>query len=491
MLREWLSSELTRNNDKNNQTQRSEKQYITIRNNSMARKTPRLLPTTFGFLTAIVVCTQPDSALAGAGDAASTYGLGPVNAGSAQAFSAFEPGAWAVYYNPAAMARSPEGELTVVAQYGDQELRAESLGGSDPVTRENDVLSDTRSELLLLGIKTRIGGASERDNSRPMYLGINVGVDQYTSNMLPFQANTTEQGQFLRYESQPLYLAFGGAVGNLIRGVDAGFSARLTLAAKARLDAVSDLAGNTDSEQLSLEAEPSLSPAVGLNIRPSELFCTSSACLPFGLDGLEVALFWRDESNYDVDVDANVVIPGVVSDPGLQIALSTVDSYQPPVFGGSLLLPLGKFEFVASVEQQKWSELEDKFARDTVRNQADLRFDDVLVPRLGARFRWSDQLSLYGGVAIEDSPLKSSRSQDVNFLDSDKIVLGVGGDLRLKSAPIINAPLVLSLAYQYQKLDSNEFELTSINSPTNPAPYETVSADGEIQVISVSASVKF
>jgi hypothetical protein len=79
----------------------------------------------------------------------------------------------------------------------------------------------------------------------------------------------------------------------------------------------------------------------------------------------------------------------------------------------------------------------------------------------------------------------------VNFLDSDKIVLGVGGDLRLKSAPIINAPLVLSLAYQYQKLDSNEFELTSINSPTNPAPYETVSADGEVQVISVSASVKF
>ncbi|MDF1822169.1 MAG: outer membrane protein transport protein [Alcanivoracaceae bacterium] len=458
----------------------------------MARKTRRFIPITFAlFLASVLIGTQSEHALAGAGDAASTYGLGPVNAGSAQALSAFEPGAWAVYYNPAAMARSPEGELSTVVQYGEQELRAKSLGGSDPVTRENDVLSDTSSELVLLGLKTRIAGASEPDSSRPMYLGINVGVDEYTSNILPFQANTAAEGQFLRYESQPLYLAFGGAVRDLVRGVDAGFSARLTLAAKARLDAVSDLAGNTDSEKLSLEGEPSLSPALGLNIRTSELFCGSTTCMPFGLDELEAALFWRDETDYEVGVDANVVIPGVIPEPGLDLALSTVDSYQPEVFGGGLLLPLGKFELVVSVEEQKWSELENKFAGDTVRNQANLRFRDVVVPRLGARFQWTDQLRLFGGMAQEDSPLKSSRSQDVNYLDTDKIVLGLGGDYRLNSAPLINAPLVLSLSYQYQKLEERDFELTSINSPSDPAPYETVRADGEIQVISLSASVKF
>lgn len=456
----------------------------------MTRKPHRLIPANSGlYLTAVIIGALSSPALAGAGDAASTYGLGPANAGSAQAFSAFEPGAWALYYNPAAMARSPEGELSVVLQHGDQELRAKSLGGSDPLVRQNDILSDTSSELLLLGIKTRIAGASE--TTRPMYLGINVGLDEYASNILPFQANTAEEGQFMRYESQPLYLAFGAAVRDLVRGVDAGFSARLTLAAKARLEAVSDLAGNTDSEQLSLEGSPGLSPALGLNIRMSELFCGSSPCMPFGLDRLEAALFWRDASDYEVSVDANVVIPGVVPDPGLDLALSTIDSFQPEVFGGSLLLPLGKFELVASLEQQKWSELESKFAGDSVRNQADMQFVDVTVPRLGASFRWSDQLRLFGGVALEDSPLKSSRSQDVNFLDSDKMVLGVGGDYRLDSAPVINAPVVLSLAYQYQKLDKRDFELTSINSPSDPAPYETVRADGDIQVISLSASVKF
>ena len=74
----------------------------------MACTIHRLLPTTYSlFLTAAIIGTQPDDAFAGAGDGASTYGLGPVNAGSAQAFSAFDPGAWAVYYNPAALARTP------------------------------------------------------------------------------------------------------------------------------------------------------------------------------------------------------------------------------------------------------------------------------------------------------------------------------------------------------------------------------------------------
>ena len=455
----------------------------------MTCTTNHLLPAILGLFMTVVVGAQPGLALAGAGDTASTYGLGPVNVGSAQAFSAFESGAWALYYNPAAMARSPEGELTSVLQYGDQELRAKSLGGSDPLIRQNDVLSDTSSELILLGIKTQIGGTTE--TARPMYLGVNVGVDEYASNILPFQAATAEEGQFLRFQSQPLYLVIGGAVGNLVRGVDAGFSARLTLSANTRFETISDLAGNTDSERLSVEAEPSLSPTLGLNIRPSEVFCGSSSCMPFGLDKLEAALFWRDDSDFGVDVDANVIVPGVIPQPGLDLALTAIDSFQPEVFGGGILLPLGKFELVASVEQQKWSELGRKFAKDTIRDQGALRFRDIVVPRIGASFKWSDQIKLYTGIAIEDSPLKSSRSQDVNFLDNDRIVLGVGGDYRINSAPVIDAPLVLSLAYQYQKLDDRDFELTSINSPSDPAPFETVRADGDVHVISLSASMKF
>ncbi|WP_340676375.1 outer membrane protein transport protein [Paraperlucidibaca sp.] len=443
----------------------------------------------FRVVSFVAILIASTDSVAGAGDAATNYGLGPENVGTALAFSSFNAGPWAVYYNPAAMARSPEGEISAILQYGDQELRAKSLGGDAPLERENDVISNSSSELLLLGLKTRIAGAS--DKGTPVYFGLNVGVDEYTANILPYQANTSEEGQYLRYQAQPLYLAFGGAIGNVLRGVDLGVSARLTLAAKARLEAVSDLAGNTDSEKLSLEASPSLSPAAGIIIRTGEFFCGSSSCMPFGLDELEASLFWRDESNYEVSVDANVVIPGVIPDPGLDLALTTIDAYQPEVLGGALLLPIGKLELTAAIEQHRWSQLEKKFAGDTVRDQASVRFEDTIVSRLGANYQWSDALKLFAGVAVEDSPLKSRQSQDVNLLDTDKTVLGLGASYRLANAPLVDSPVEIALAYQYQKLEEADFDLTSINSPTSPAPYETVRADGDIHVLSASVSLKF
>ena len=441
------------------------------------------------FFTCGTALLSPALTNAGAGDGATNYGLGPMNAGTALAFSPFASNSWSVYYNPAAMAGSPEGELSAIVQYGDQELRAKSLGGAAPLARENDVLSDTSSELLLIGFKSRIAGISSID--KPIYFGLNVGVDEYSSNLLPYQANTSQEGQFLRYESQPLYLAFGGAISNILRGIDVGASARLTLQAKANLETVSDLGGNTDSEKLSLEASPSLSPALGINIRSGEFFCGTSQCMPFGMDKLEFALFWRGESSYEVSVDANVVVPGVIPEPGLSLALSTIDTYQPEVLGAAFLLPVGQFELTAGIEQHKWSALGREFASDTVRDQANLAFDDITIPRIGISYQWSESMKLFAGAALEESPLKSTRSQDVNYLDTDKKVFGLGASYRIASAPVINMPLEVAFAYQYQMLDEADFELSSINSPTDPSPYETVRADGEINVFSSSLSLKF
>ena len=213
--------------------------------------------------------------------------------------------------------------------------------------------------------------------------------------------------------------------------------------------------------------------------------------MPFGMDKMELALFWRGESSYEVSVDANVVVPGVIPEPGLSLALSTIDTYQPEVLGAAILLPVGKFELTAGIEQHNWSALESEFADDTIRDQANLAFDDITIPRIGVSYQWSESMKLFAGAALEDSPLKSSRSQDVNYLDTDKKVFGLGASYRLSSAPIIDMPLELSFAYQYQILDEADFELTSINSSTDPAPYETVRADGEINVFSSSLSLKF
>lgn len=428
------------------------------------------------------------SAHAGMGESATAYGLGPGNVASAQSFSLFADDAWSVYYNPAAMARSQTGYFSAVIQHGEQDLRATSRGGSDPFPRNSDTLQSTDSQLLVIGLKSSLSGATSFDH--PIYFGINIGVDEYSKNILPFSANTERAGQYLRYGQQPLYLSFGGAT-EIVSGVNAGLSARINIHAQATLEARSDLSGNTDSEKLSLSAKPSISPTVGVNLVWSDIFCEQNDCLPSWLTGLETSIVWRGDSEVQTAVDANVVIPGVISAPGLALSLFALDTYQPEVIGVGFLYPFSRFNVALSVEQQKWSALSDRLKKDSVRNQANLKFDDTFVPRLGVQFQWTDFLMLSAGVAVEKSPLKGNRSQDVNFLDNDKTVVGIGAAYRFNRVIGLSVPLEVAVGYQYQQLESRDFELTYLSSSSDPDPYETVRAEGEIHVVSGSVSLQF
>ena len=76
-------------------------------------------------------------------------------------------------------------------------------------------------------------------------------------------------------------------------------------------------------------------------------------------------------------------------------------------------------------------------------------------------------------------------------MDADRKVFAVGATYRFNDFPVVNHPLELGFAYQYQQLERAEFDLLSINSPTSPLPYERVSAGGDIHVFSGSAALKF
>jgi len=196
-------------------------------------------------------------AFAGVGGGAINFGLGPMSAGTAMSFTPFLQDPMAVYYNPAGLAQTKGNEISVFGHRGDTELRAKSLGGKAPVEREGDVLSDSASELVVMGVTIPI--AAIGSNKREYFFGFNLGVDNYTKNFLPFDASTSLAGQFIRYQSEPLYIGLGVAKSDLIKGVDVGLATRITLDATASLDASSDLAGNTDSESVTMKAKPNFS----------------------------------------------------------------------------------------------------------------------------------------------------------------------------------------------------------------------------------------
>lgn len=436
----------------------------------------------------LVLALGSANAVAGIGGAGTNFGLGPISVGTAMAYSSQLSNPMSVYYNPASLARSDMTEIMLFSHHGDTELRARSIGGAAPVKREGNVLSDNSSEMLIFGMTTPIMKNGLKNPSA--VFGINLGVDEYAKNFLPFNASTSEVGQFVRYESEPLYIGLAVAVPDVISGIDFGIGTRLTLDATASLNASSDLGGNTDSEELGMKASPNFSMNMGVNVDFDKLFCGSIRCEK--LDAYQAAFFWRDESYWNVAVNANLVVPGVIPEPGLNVMLNTIDSFQPEVFGGSLKIQATEnLQAILSIEKQIWSSLTGLFKNDSVRDQANLKFQDTLVPRLGVRYQIYKDFFAYSGISYEESPLRGRQSVDVNYFDSDKMTYGLGLEHQSINALGTNTNVIVGAGIQYQQLEKREFELININSPTYPAPYETIVADGEAIVVSASLSIIF
>src|SRR5690554_3972689 len=94
------------------------------------------------------------AAQAGMGNIATNYGLLPIDVSSAQGLSLFNTRVSATYYNPSQLSRDKRGELTGALLHGEHELKAVSMGGTNPPVRQGDVLMNTPTQHTLIGMKT-------------------------------------------------------------------------------------------------------------------------------------------------------------------------------------------------------------------------------------------------------------------------------------------------------------------------------------------------
>jgi long-subunit fatty acid transport protein len=425
----------------------------------------------------------PHVASAAMGNLATNYGVLPSDVASAQAFSLFNDQVSATYYNPAALAKDPRGELTTGLMHGENRLTADSDGGSAPLIRQGNVVQDSPTQQVLLGMKTNLSSMTKVEH--PLYFGLMLGSEKYGNELMAFQSKTSTQGQFFNYGREPLFLNLGGAT-SIVPGVDAGLAARITLHSSASLQATSDLAGKTTHENLNVAAKPVLRPILGLTVDWGRALCSNAQCW---YNGLETAFAFRGSSNSQTTVTANDTIPGTVPPPGLVIAIRTLDAYQPNIYALGVLYKFDRYKVGLTGELQQWSQLGDELASDTIKDQANLSFRNVFIPRLGFSAKVNDFLTLTSGLSYERSALVSDRSLDVNYLDNDRYVLGLGATTEIKNPWILAYPLRLDFAYQMQWMKDRDFQLMSSQAPSNP--YETVTAGGHVQVFTASMSLKF
>ncbi|HIO31933.1 alkane uptake protein AupA [Marinobacter salarius] len=420
------------------------------------------------------------NASASMGNIGTTYGVMPVDVATAQSLSMFNEHVSATYYNPSYLTSDERGELTGGILHAEQELR------SSRSDADGDIISDSPSQHVLIGMKTNLASLTRFDH--PIYLGFIAGVEKYGKEMLAFSSETSETGQYLQYGKEPLFLNIGGAT-PLWRGISGGFSVRVTLEAAAQLDAVSTLGGETSRERLAVNAEPSLKSILGTTIKWGDTFCPDSDCF---LDGWESAITYRTKSSASTSVDSNIIVTQTIPDPGLSLAVATIDSFQPETFAIGTQYKGDGWRIGGSIEQQNWSELEDEFAGDTIKDQEDvsaanrIRFDDILVPRIGAEYQLSRHFAVRGGLAYEESPLKTTRNPELNYLDTDKIVAGLGISATYERTRVLAYPVRLDIGYQYQQLQDRDFTIVDYDGNEQQA-----TADGDVHVISGSITLKF
>lgn len=444
----------------------------------MTSTSPRIFTRALLGVTSVSLLSLPLIATANMGTIANTYGLSPQDVATTQALSLFNTEVAATYYNPAHLIEDQRGELSFGAVIATPRLTAT---GPD---RTGSLLSKTPSESLTLGLKTDLSKLTTFDH--PLYLGVMLGIEKYGLTFLDFSSEASEGGQNLEYGRQPLFVSVGGGT-KLLRGVSGGFSVRATLNNTASLTTTTDLAGNTQYESLNVVAEPALSVTLSNTFDIGEILCPYYDC---SITGLELAFAYHRRSYSKTKVNANTVIPGLIpaSDP-LQFTVNTYDSFQPSMFVFGAQFDRDAWRFGATLELQQWSELEEKFDRDTIKDQANADFENIVIPRIGAEYRLSDTVSLLGGISYRPSPLESDSTPDANLFDNDKFILGVGLSADVGQRMFFAHPMQIDLAYQRHQLEDRDFTVT--NTRPGAANNITVSTGGDVNVVSGSLTFKF
>ncbi len=411
------------------------------------------------------------SCLAGMGSTATNAGLGPLDVASVQAMSIFARGPTATYYNPAALAQDPGSQLHL--GLSSTRYRPETRHS----TRGKLSTGKGSSEQLMVGVNTDLSALLP--GNRPMHLGVLLGLERFGNELISVSAATSEDGQYLRHDRQPLFIGLG--LGARLRpGLDLGMGVQINQSSTANVTSDILLGGETRYENLQIHARPQRSAVVGLSVQWDELLC-EAACK---LSGLSTGLVWREAAWTRTRTSADISVLRNILPISLSYGFDVLDSYQPASVVLGMQYQWHQLTLAVTADWQAWSELEDKLAQDTVRDQADLRFRDTLIPRFAIHYRLSDTMGLTAGLALVPSPLRSGESVDVNYLDNDQQVAGLGWHYHSDRSPRMPR---IELGFQYQRLQQRSFDISHSALPAADAA--RVSSSGSNH--SVSAALVF
>jgi len=437
----------------------------------LAPMTKKTLSNNISLLSvSVALALTAGTAHASLGNVGTTFGLSPVDIASAQSFSLFNSQSSAAYYNPSALATADQGEMYV------------GLLSATPDITAGEQSFDDATQPLLAGMNVNVTNLF--NFSYPIYFGLIAGIENYGTEMMAFSSSTSETGQLANYGEKPLFVAASGSI-QIIPGFTIGGGAQVSLHADAAMNLESELDGTAaGNESVAVAAEPVITPIAGVTLDFGRMLCgTDTSCAG---NGISFAAAFRGESYGQANIKAAATITQTVTD--LPINLLTFDAYQPDIISAGVRVKAGIVSFAISAEQQNWSDLNDLMLNDTVKDQASVGFENIIIPRAGIELNFNDTVKLMAGASYEVSPLDPEKATlDVNYLSADKLVVGAGFSYFHKGTGLSAYPWQIDLAYQLQVLDPTDHIISHQDSAND----SSVELEGTVSTISLSFATKF
>ena len=364
------------------------------------------------------------------------YGLTARSIAMGNASTALPDDPCLAYFNPAGMANTNEGKLGISYIYAQPNFDG-GIKGRDRETFE--VTNKALSLNIILALDELL------KSNRKIAVGINAVLDDNGKAFIKFDDLHRENGYYARY-GQSSFMINANFGFEVVEWFYLGAGVLTTLHADANFYTDVDLAGRTDQEGMSLDADIFFSPvgALWLNFDPVNL-----GLVYRGVNhGRMGPIVTEAENNVGgsklVDLPIRLFFKDTFTPANLALGVSWHIT-------DSLLLSVDGTWY-------HWGQFDEEMKKnDLPRDTIDIDMVDTYIPRIGTEYEVAENLFLRFGYSYDSTPVRKPGSQGNYILDNDKHTgaLGVGYDLELG---IMNYPISLDAAFMHHYMVPNELE---------------------------------
>ena len=228
---------------------------------------------------------------------------------------------------------------------------------------------------------------------------------------------------------------------------------------------------------MKVEADVSTDTSIDFQERPPSYARVITGAFPVLSPVVSVALKNRHTSfaltfQEKMESKLSFQIDGKLTDPNLttfDLVMNSLAYYDPRILRLSWSTQRGPVELFSGFEYQFWKDYQTPVIRIESRNSVvpsqtveELELSDIVVPKIGVYYAFSDAHSLQLGLSWRPTPLGGDFSGEGNSLDADKIIVSAGHQWTL---PFFGKRASVHLAFQHHQLSTKK-----VNKPRQEPP---------------------